>query len=88
MDAGRKRIDYLRADPRVSLSAMDPDDWVTHVSLQGRVVEFLDDPDLVDIDRISTLYTGQPYGNRTGKRVSAWIAIDRWHAWGRLEGAH
>ena len=31
---------------------------------------------------------GQAYGNRTGKRVSAWIEIDRWHAWGRLKGAH
>ena len=88
MDATRKRLAYLRADPRVSLSAMDPNDWVTHVSVQGRVVEFVDDADLVDIDRIAKHYTGQPYGNRVGKRVSAWIEIERWHAWGRLKGAH
>lgn len=85
MDAGRKRIDYLRQDPRVSVSAMDPDDWITHVSLQGRVVEWVDDVDLVDIDRIARHYTGERYPVRDRGRVSAWIEIDRWHAWGRLK---
>lgn len=87
MDEGRKRLEYLRNDPRVALSAMDPDDWVTHVSIQGRVVEFVDDPDLTDIDRIARHYIGQPYHVRDRKRVSAWIEIDRWHAWGRLMNA-
>jgi PPOX class probable F420-dependent enzyme len=85
MDAGRKRIEYLRHDPRVSLSAMDPEDWATHVSVLGRVVEWADDPDLVDIDRIARHFTGRPYGVRGRARVSAWIEIDRWHAWGRLK---
>ena len=85
MDGGRKRIEYLRNDPRVSLSAMDPQDWITHVSVQGRVVEWVDDRDLADIDRIARHYTGQPYGVRSRQRVSAWIEIDRWHAWGRLK---
>ncbi|MCU1538481.1 MAG: class F420-dependent oxidoreductase, partial [Humibacillus sp.] len=53
MDGGRKRLEWMRADPRVALSAIDPDDWITHVSLQGRITEFVDDPDLVDIDRIA-----------------------------------
>jgi PPOX class probable F420-dependent enzyme len=85
MDGGRKRIEYLRNDPRVSVSAMDPQDWITHVSVQGRVVEWVDDDELADIDRIATHYTGQPYGVRHRQRVSAWIEIDRWHAWGRLK---
>ena len=38
MDAGRKRLAHLRADPRVSLTVMDLADWSSHVSLQGRVV--------------------------------------------------
>lgn len=54
MDAGRKRLEYLRSDPRVSLTALAAADWYTHVSLQGRVVELLDDENLIDIDRIST----------------------------------
>ncbi len=82
MDAGRKRLEYLRADPRVSLTALKEDDWYTHVSVQGRVVEMRDDDDLSDIDRISKRYRGRPYRNRERKRVSAWIEIDRWHGWG------
>ena len=82
MDEGRKRLDYLRADPRVSLTALDAADWDTHVSLQGRVVEMKDDEGLVDIDRLSQHYGGRPYTNRRRGRVSAWIEIDRWHAWG------
>jgi PPOX class probable F420-dependent enzyme len=87
MDAGRKRLAFLRADPRVSLSAMDPEDWVTHISIQGRVTEFVDDPDLHDIDRLARRYTGKPYAVRDRARVSAWIDIYRWHAWGRLRDA-
>jgi PPOX class probable F420-dependent enzyme len=82
MDEGRKRLDYLRHDPRVSLTALDESSWYTHVSLQGRVVELTDDPDLVDIDRLSVHYGGDPYPARDRKRVSAWIEIDRWHGWG------
>ncbi|MBD0322823.1 MAG: TIGR03618 family F420-dependent PPOX class oxidoreductase [Aldersonia sp.] len=85
MDAARKRLDHLRNDPRVSLTAMDPDDWYTHLSVQGRVVDLPDDPDLVDIDRIAEHYTGQPYPVRHRKRISAWIEIDSWHGWGRLQ---
>ncbi len=82
MDAGRKRLDYLRSDPRVSLTALKDGDWYTHVSLQGRVAELKDDVDMVDIDRISTHYTGSPYAVRDRGRVSAWIEVDRWHGWG------
>jgi PPOX class probable F420-dependent enzyme len=82
MDEGRKRLAYLRTDPRVSLTALDEADWYTHVSVQGRVVEFADDPDLVDIDRLSTHYTGRPYPTRDRRRVSAWIEVETWHGWG------
>jgi PPOX class probable F420-dependent enzyme len=82
MDVGRKRLDYLRNDPRVSLTALDEHSWYTHVSVQGRVVELLDDPDLADIDRLSRHYTGDPYPTRDRGRVSAWIEIDSWHGWG------
>jgi PPOX class probable F420-dependent enzyme len=84
MDEGRRRLDYLRQDPRVSLSAMDPDSWITHVSLQGRVVDMADDPGLVDIDRLAQHYIGQRYPNRERGRVSAWVDIDHWHGWGAM----
>jgi PPOX class probable F420-dependent enzyme len=82
MDEARRRLEYLRNDPRVSLTALDEANWYTHVSVQGRVVEMRDDPDLTDIDRLSVHYGGSPYANRERKRVSAWIEIDTWHGWG------
>lgn len=84
LDAGRVRLAHLKREPRVALSMMDPQDWVTHISIQGHVVHIVDDPELVDIDRISTHYTGHAYPVRDRARVSVWIDIDRWHAWGRL----
>jgi PPOX class probable F420-dependent enzyme len=72
MDVGRKRLGYLRQDPRVSLTALDESSWYTHVSVQG----------LTDIDRLSRHYTGEPYPTRDRARVSAWIEIETWHGWG------
>ena len=82
MDATRKRLDHLRADPRVSLSALDEGSWYTHVSIVGRVVEMSDDEGLEGIDRLSQHYRGQPYPDRDSPRVNAWIEVERWHGWG------
>ena len=80
MDAGRRRLDYLRQNPNVSLTVLDGEEWYRHITLHGRV-SLQDDPDLSVIDRIATHYTGQPYVHRNGGRVSAWIDIQSWHAW-------
>ncbi|MEY8042225.1 PPOX class F420-dependent oxidoreductase [Saccharopolyspora cebuensis] len=85
MDEGRKRLEYLRAEPRVTLTVLDGTDSYTHVSLQGRVAELRDDPDLVDIDRLARHYTGGPYHERERHRVSALIDVARWHGWGAHE---
>ncbi|MDQ3591353.1 MAG: PPOX class F420-dependent oxidoreductase [Actinomycetota bacterium] len=82
MDEGRHRLAHPRADPRVSLSALDEAGWYSHVSVQGRVVEMYDDEGLADIDRLAQHYTGKPYRNRDRGRVSAWIEVDSWHGWG------
>jgi PPOX class probable F420-dependent enzyme len=84
MDQSRKRLDYLREDPRVSLTVLDEAGWYTHVSLQGRVTEMHEDEDLRDIDRIAEHYTGEPYSTRDRGRVSAWVEVDRWHGWGAV----
>jgi PPOX class probable F420-dependent enzyme len=81
MAATRKRLDWMRREPRVSLTVLDKESWYRHVTLHGRVGELVDDTDLSDIDRISRHYTGQPYGDREGKRVSAWIDVETWHGW-------
>ncbi len=85
MDEGRKRLDYMRQEPRVTLTVLDSAGWHTHVSMQGRVVELRDDPQLADIDRLARHYIGGQYPNRQRNRISAWIEIDRWHGWGAAE---
>ncbi|KPM50791.1 PPOX class F420-dependent enzyme [Frankia sp. CcI49] len=84
LDEGRVRLQHLRRDPRVTLTALATDDWYTHVTLIGRVTAMQDDEGLVDIDRISRHYTGKPYPDRVRARVSAWIEIERWHGWGAM----
>ena len=81
MDASRLRLTFVRRDARASLTVLDEGDWYKHVSLFGSVVAIEDDADLRDIDRLARRYTGQPFGNRTAKRVSAWLAPARWHGW-------
>ncbi|MFF8313588.1 TIGR03618 family F420-dependent PPOX class oxidoreductase [Streptomyces lydicus] len=85
MDEGRKRLEHVRNDPRVTLTVLDDGDWYTHLSLIGRVAELRDDDDLTDIDRLAQRYLGRAYPQRDRRRVSAWIEIDRWHGWGGLK---
>ncbi|MFH8683420.1 PPOX class F420-dependent oxidoreductase [Streptomyces lydicus] len=85
MDEGRKRLEHVRNDPRVSLTVLDDGDWYTHLTLIGRVAELRDDEDLTDIDRLARRYLGREYPQRDRRRVSAWIEIDRWHGWGGLK---
>ena len=80
-DESRVRLKHLRNDPRVSLTVLD-ENWYTHVTLIGRVVELRADEGLADIDRISRHYTGHEYANRTDPRVSAWVEVERWYGWG------
>jgi PPOX class probable F420-dependent enzyme len=82
LDAGRKRLQHLRRDPRMSLTVLDEAGWHRHVTLHGRVASFEDDPELVDIDRIATHYVGHRYTDRNRARVSAWMDVESWHAWG------
>jgi PPOX class probable F420-dependent enzyme len=82
LDAGRKRLQHLRRDPRMSLTVLDEAGWHRHVTLHGRVATFEDDPELVDIDRIATHYVGHRYADRTRARVSAWMDVGSWYAWG------
>jgi PPOX class probable F420-dependent enzyme len=82
MDHSRVRVEHLRRDPRVSVTVIDEASFYTHVSFVGRVVEWAEDEDLADIDRLSQRYLGHPYRTRDRPRVSAWVGIDRWHGWG------
>lgn len=84
LDADRVRLQHIRRDPRVALSVIASEDWYTHASIQGRVVEIVADPDLSGIDSLSRHYTGNPYPTRDRARVDAWVEIDHVHVWGQL----
>ena len=84
MDEGRVRLGHLRRDPRLTLTVLDKDNWYTHITLIGRVVEFREDKGLVDIDRLSQQYTGRPYPDRERGRVTAVMEVERWHGWGEF----
>ncbi|MGI5217732.1 PPOX class F420-dependent oxidoreductase [Nocardia sp. CA-290969] len=88
MDDGRVRLTHLRRDPRVSLTVLDEGNWYNHISLLGRVVELRADADLSVIDRMSRLYTGNPYPNRVRTRTTAVVAVDRWHGWGAFKDSN
>ncbi|MFG2888481.1 PPOX class F420-dependent oxidoreductase [Streptomyces sp. NPDC048248] len=85
MDEGRKRLEHVRKDPRVTLTVLDEGNWYTHISIIGRVAEVREDEGLADIDRLAQHYLGKPYPQRDRRRFSAWIEIDRWHGWGTLK---
>jgi PPOX class probable F420-dependent enzyme len=82
MDHSRKRLDYMRKDPRVSITVLDDANWYSHISLLGHVVAIEEDEGLKDIDRLSKHYRGADYPARDRARFNAWIEIDSWHAWG------
>ncbi|MGH3496991.1 MAG: PPOX class F420-dependent oxidoreductase, partial [Nocardioidaceae bacterium] len=85
MDEGRKRLEHLRNDPRISLTVLDEGAWYTHVTLTGHVAELSEDDGLADVDRLARHYTGHDYPARERRRVTAWIEVDRWHGWGSLK---
>ena len=85
MDEGRKRLEHMRRDPRVTLTVLDEGNWYTTVTLIGHVSDWREDTDLADIDRVSIHYGGNPYPIRDRKRFSAWITVDRWYGWGSLK---
>ncbi|MCX5309843.1 PPOX class F420-dependent oxidoreductase [Streptomyces sp. NBC_00154] len=85
MDEGRKRLDHIRHDPRVTLTVLDEAGWYTHISVIGHVAETRPDEGLADIDKLARQYMGNDYPMRDRDRVSAWIEIDRWHGWGTLK---
>ena len=80
MDEGRKRLDYLRENPRVSITVLDGDSWYRHITLHGTIT-LEPDEGLADIDRISKHYMGSAYSQRDRARVNGWIEVESWHAW-------
>jgi PPOX class probable F420-dependent enzyme len=82
MSATRKRLEYIRLNPKVSLTVLGRgEDWYHQVTLRGHAVSLEPDPDLKSIDRLSHHYRGQEYPRRGQERVEAWIEVDSWYGW-------
>lgn len=81
LEAGRSRLRHLEADPRASLTILDGDSWHRHLSVQGTVT-LQPDEALTDIDRLAQQYIDKPYPIRDKPRVTAWLTITAYHAWG------
>jgi PPOX class probable F420-dependent enzyme len=58
----------LRADPRVSISVVDPANPWRWVTVSGRVLEIRPDTGLAFIDKMSRRYTGRDYMMRDMER--------------------
>ena len=85
MDEGRRRLEHLREEPRVSITVLGREDWYHHVTVRGHVADLVPDRQFTDIDRLSEHYTGRTYPQRDRGRVSAWIEVTSWHAWAVIE---
>ena len=81
MDEGRRRLEHLRNDPRVSLTVLAADGWHRHVTVEGKAMSLDRDVGFEGIDRMAVHYTGSRFPSRAGGRVNAWIEIASWHAW-------
>ena len=81
MDRDSFRLRHLRANPHVALTVLGAD-WYNQLSLLGRAVEFHEDTDLADIDRLSQHYLGEPYEDRGYNGMTVLVEIDRFHTWG------
>jgi PPOX class probable F420-dependent enzyme len=61
MDEERRRLEYLRSNPRVSLTVLDGDEWYRHISLHGTTP-------------ISSTSTASPRTTRASRTASATAA--------------
>ena len=81
MDAGRRRLAWLKVGAPVCLTVLDAGNWYRHLSLYGEIARITEDLGLADIDRLALRYTGQPFSNRAKPRVSGSMSIRSWHGW-------
>jgi PPOX class probable F420-dependent enzyme len=81
MDESRRRLRFMRTDPRVALAVLDYEDWGRYVTLFGRIVRIEKDSDLADIDRLAIRYAGVPFRRRDARRYSASMKVESWYGW-------
>jgi len=74
---GRVKDKNMRADPRVALSVVDPDNAYCAVMIQGRVVKITEEGADAHIDKMAKKYLGlDVYPNRTPDEVRVLYYIE------------
>lgn len=80
MDANRRRLRYIEANPAASMTVLDGENWLRQVTVSGPV-ELVADEGLADVDRLARRYIGAEYPIRDRPRVSGWLEPTRWYLW-------
>lgn len=75
----RQKLKNLQRDPRVAVSATDPDDPYMYVEVRGSVDRVEDDPDKAFIDAMAQKYLGTDYPGHSQEetRVIVYVRPDR-----------
>ena len=87
MDEGRKRLEHMRNNPRVSLTVLAPMTTGTPPSpSSGTSASWREDTDLADIDRVCLANTSASHTRSgTGRGSVPGSSVDRWYGWGSLK---
>jgi PPOX class probable F420-dependent enzyme len=80
MDTNRKRLRNIEANPTVSLSILDGENWLRQLTVRGPATLEPDDG-LVTVDQLARRYLGTDYPIRDRARVTAWIEPEHWFLW-------
>jgi len=76
---GRRKDKNVRADPRVALAIVDPDNVYRYVGVRGRVTEITTDGAVEHIDKMAQKYLGQekyPWRQPNEQRVIYKVSIE------------
>jgi PPOX class probable F420-dependent enzyme len=80
---GRKKQRNLDHDPRVALSAYDPDSPYSNMAIQGRVVDRIEGLQAeADINELAHKYMGKDYPLQEGEQRVTYV-IEPTHVWQR-----
>lgn len=77
---GRRKERYVRENPNVGVSVLDPDDPYRYVSVRGQVVDVTEEGAVEHIDDLARRYMDVDeyphHGEEIGPRVIVWIRPD------------
>jgi PPOX class probable F420-dependent enzyme len=80
MDTNRRRLRNIEANPTVSLSILDGENWLRQLTVRGPATLEPDDG-LVTVDRLARRYIGTDYPIRDRPRITAWLQPEHWFLW-------